>query len=267
MKKNIGILYIATGRYTIFWEAFYKSMQQYFIPNYTKQYYVFTDAPTIYDSNNNTNIILINDHAKGWPYDTLMRFHTFEKAKPYWSNCEFLFFFNANMLVMQTITDVEFLPNGNTDDGLLATLHPGFYNSPRATYTYEQLQTNSTAYIPSNQGLYYFMGGLNGGTLQAYTSLIASLKANVTTDINNNIIALWHDESHLNKYLLNKNPKIVTAAYGYPEGAKLPLEKIILIRDKNKYGGHAYLRNQQEKINTWDIVKTKVKYYLKKLIN
>ena len=40
---NIGILYIATGRYITFWEEFFKSAEKYFITEATKHYFVFTD--------------------------------------------------------------------------------------------------------------------------------------------------------------------------------------------------------------------------------
>ena len=33
---NIGILYIATGRYITFWEDFFKSAEKYFIAEATK---------------------------------------------------------------------------------------------------------------------------------------------------------------------------------------------------------------------------------------
>ena len=71
----------------------------------------------------------------------------------------------------------------------------------------------------------------------------------VHKDLDNNIIPLWHDESVLNKYVLNKKPLILDCRYLYPEGKNLrPFKKDIkiLIRDKAnpKYGGHAYLRGE-----------------------
>jgi hypothetical protein len=56
------------------------------------------------------------------------------------------------------------------------------------------------------------------------------------------IIALWHDESHLNRYILDKKYKLVSPSYCYPENSGIPFEEIVRIRDKNLYGGHNYLR-------------------------
>lgn len=36
MKKSIGILYICTGPYYLFWEDFYNSCEKNFLPNYEK---------------------------------------------------------------------------------------------------------------------------------------------------------------------------------------------------------------------------------------
>ena len=43
---KVGILYICTGKYIVFWEEFYKSCQKYFLSDSecVKQYYVFTDV-------------------------------------------------------------------------------------------------------------------------------------------------------------------------------------------------------------------------------
>ena len=39
MKKTIGILYICTGPYALFWEDFYKSFEENFITEYEKKYF------------------------------------------------------------------------------------------------------------------------------------------------------------------------------------------------------------------------------------
>lgn len=44
---KVGILYICTGAYTVFWPDFFQSFQQNFLPGVEKTYYVFTDAERI----------------------------------------------------------------------------------------------------------------------------------------------------------------------------------------------------------------------------
>jgi len=65
----------------------------------------------------------------------------------------------------------------------------------------------------------------------------------------NDVMAVWHDESHLNKYAVEHEAEIkpLSPAYCYPEGWNLPFDKKIISLDKGKYGGHAFLRNQNAK--------------------
>ena len=50
------------------------------------------------------------------------------------------------------------------------------------------------------------------------------------------VIATWHDESHLNKYMLKqRNYKILSPAYAYAEELDIPFEKkMFLFNKRNK---------------------------------
>ena len=54
---RIGILYICTGKYDIFWKDFYLSAERYFMQDqsFIIEYYVFTDSPK-YMTKKTTNI-------------------------------------------------------------------------------------------------------------------------------------------------------------------------------------------------------------------
>ena len=56
---KIAILYICTGKYDVFWKEFYRSCEQYFLPNSNKNYFVFTDSKELYDEKNNDKIFKI----------------------------------------------------------------------------------------------------------------------------------------------------------------------------------------------------------------
>ncbi len=236
---KIAILYICTGKYNIFWEGFYKSSEQYFLSEYSKEYFVFTDKEILPV---NERVHIIHQEKLGWPYDTLMRFKMFQSIKERLSSVDYIFFINANMRFLQPISE-DILPNN--DEGLLVVKHPAFFNKNREDFTYDT-NPHSLAYIPANEGKYYFMGGFNGGTAKDYLLFIETLYTNINTDLENGIIALWHDESHLNHYMLNRNAKILEPEYGYPEGWDLPFEKKIIILDKANFGGHNFLRDLQK---------------------
>lgn len=243
--KKVAILYICTGRYDVFWKDFYESCERFFLPQLIREYFVFTDAERIYAEENNPAIHKIYQQRLGWPKDTLLRFQLFSTIKNELAVFDYIFFFNANAQIFQPINPEDVLPS--EDEKLTAVLHPGYYNKKPSRFTYESKQKKSMAYIPKGEGKYYFAGGLNGGIAKDYLQLITDLKTNIEKDLSKNIIAVWHDESHLNHYLLNRRPKILSPAYIYPEGWGLPFHPIVLIRDKARLGGHDFLRNVKAK--------------------
>ena len=242
MKGKVAILYICTGNYSVFWEGFYKSSELNFLPEYAKHYFVFTDDEQII-TDETICVFKIFQKKLGWPFDTLFRFKMFDTIKNKLKHYDYIFFFNANIRFLKTIGS-HILPNET--ERLLCVLHPGFYNKQRDTFTYET-DIKSTAYIPSNKGEHYYMGGFNGGIAHDYLTMISILNENIDIDLKNEKIAIWHDESHLNAYLIDKSKKILTPSYGYPEDWKLPFEPIVIILDKNKWGGHDKLRNSNKK--------------------
>lgn len=108
MKKSIGILYICTGPYVLFWKDFYESFEKNFLPGYEKRYYVFTDAEEIF-AENNLNVKKIEIEPMPWPLITLFRFSTFLKIEDELKKCDYLMFSNANMICNEIITPEEFL--------------------------------------------------------------------------------------------------------------------------------------------------------------
>ncbi len=251
--KKIAVLYIATGRYTIFWDEFFKSSEQFFLSseNYSKEYFVFSDAKEI-EHQDNDRVHLVYQEPLKWPYITLDRFSIFQKARKELEDFDYIYFFNGNMQFVDPITE-EIIPS--EDKPLIMVKHPGFHDKKREQFTYET-SDNSLAGIPDHEGEHYFMGGLNGGVSKNYLQLIDDLEHRVETDKKNSIIALWHDESHLNRYGIDHadNIKVLDPSYGVPEGWNFPYEPKIIIRDKSNFGGHDFLRK-----------KSKIKKFLKRI--
>lgn len=237
---SIAVLYICTGNYSIFWEQFFTSSETFFVPDAVKEYFVFTDAADL-PYKDHARVHVHHQQKKGWPYDTLMRFHTFSQVKEQLKNFDHIFFFNANTTFVQPVSASDILP-GPQDDGLTVVQHPGYYRLPVKKFPYENIQRASTAYMRRGEGKYYFQGCLNGGTADAYLQMIGQLTANVQADLDKGIIALWHDESHLNKYMADKHPKILTPAFAFPEGWDLPFTAVISMLDKSRFGGHTFMR-------------------------
>lgn len=245
---KIAILYICTGKYSVFWQQFYESAEKYFLPSHEKQYFVFSDT---LDNPHKENVSLIYQEKMGWPYDTLMRFKLFSGIKDRLAPFDRIFFCNANMRFLKEVNeDIFKIEKMNAE--LITVRHPFFYwvKNPM-DFPYERRKISS-AYIPRDQGRVYVMGGFNGGTGKDYLELIETLNTRINQDEKKGVVALWHDESHLNRYIFetNKKIKILDYNFGFPEGQDLPLKNDVYITflDKAKYGGHDFLRDQKSSI-------------------
>lgn len=255
MKKQlkIAILYICTGKYHIFWDRFHASAQKYLFPHSEKHFFVFSDATR--EQLLRDDMTYIYQPKLGWPNDTLKRFHMFSRILNDLHKYDFIFFFNSNIIFLEEINE-SILPT--EEEGLLVVQHPGFFDKVNTDFSYER-NPKSTAFIPYGRGEAYVCGGINGGTTQSYIKMILNLKQAIDIDADNGVTAVWHDESHINKYILNHKHKILSTDYAYPEGWNLPFHKKILILDKNKFGGHDFLRGDSNKYTNASIKK----YFIK----
>ena len=252
---KIGILYICTGIYELFWKDFYLSSEKHFIPEAEKEYWVFTDAKHIYDMERN-NVHVVYQENLGWPGNTLFRFKMFKQCLDEYDICDYLFFCNANLLVMKPIHK-DVLAN----DRLIVVQHPGFWRKLSDSLPYDR-NPECNAYIPMGEGDVYVMGGLNGGPTDIYKKMIMELDLAIKEDFDKGIIALWHDESHINKYIQSHPYKLLDPGYGYPQGwYRFPFENKIMIRDKVLCGGKKFIKNKG-----WNIIQ-QLRYYVGCVIN
>lgn len=246
MPLKVGILYIAIGRYEVFWETFFASAKAHFKPGNSEtnlHFYIYTDRPSAFPVSD--SITIIEQVDLGWPGNTLYRFRLFSDSKHLLSSCDYVYFFNANMLFIAQVGE-EFLPT--VEQPLVMVHHPGFVAKARSEFTYED-DTRSTACVRPDEGRYYVMGGVNGGETQAFLAMSHQLRLKIEEDERNGLIAKWHDESHLNRFAIDHETSItfLSADYGWPEGKSGNRCAKIIIRDKKKHGGHAFLRGQQTK--------------------
>jgi histo-blood group ABO system transferase len=203
-QKNIALLIIATGKYINFVNQCCKSIDKYFLPGYNKHIFLFTDSKRSFRK----NITKMFIKRKGFPGDTLYRYHYFLMLEGTLNRFDYIYYLDVDMKVVNYVREEIF---GN----LVATIHPGF-NGGRGT---PETNPASTAYIAENEPLTYFCGGFNGGTVTEFLRMAKTIKRNIDKDDSNNIVAIWHDESHLNRYLINTPPAIVLdPSYCYPEG-------------------------------------------------
>jgi hypothetical protein len=232
--KKIAILTIATGKYIKFIPDLIDSCESFFIPKSEKKYFIFTDGEI--DSRDG-KVIKIDQNKLGWPYDTMMRFHMFSSIEKDLEKFDFIFFMNANMKVVSSISR-RILPT-KEESGLVVTHHPGFYKKHPNLFTYERNPT-SNFYIPFGSGNNYVQGCFNGGRSSEFLEMCRQIKKRIDSDLENKIIPVWHDESALNWYMIDKTPKILHPVYAWPEFIRISKEEIL---EMSKIIGHDETNN------------------------
>lgn len=192
-RLKVGLLLIATEDYLPFAERLIESAQRHFVPGHELRPFVFGEEEL--------------RGRVGFPAATLYRYHVFTEQADRLDGLDYLFYCDADMLFVDTVGD-EILGR------LTATLHPG-YVGVRGTY---ENRPESSAYVGPGEGEQYYCGGFNGGRREDFLALADTIRERIDEDDGRGIVAVWHDESHLNRYLADSSPEIVLdPSYCFPE--------------------------------------------------
>lgn len=217
-----ALLCIGTGRrYQDFAEQMIQSARQFF-PTHDSIVWTDTEFKSSADH-------LFLTRITGYPASTLYRYKIFLTQRELLSTYDQLFYCDADMRWVAPAGDIF-------SDGITATLHPGFYVNNRPGTP--ERRRESTAFLRDNS--FYYCGGFNGGCADAFLQMADAIDTHIAKDDANGIMAVWHDESHLNRYLFHNPPlKVLSPAYCYPEGydgnygwAKETFEPILIALDK-----------------------------------
>lgn len=239
MKRNtpirIGIIYLAIGIYDEFWKEFYPSCEKYFCPDTVKGYEVFTDSERL--------LALELDNVTCHPMEN-RGFIRNVSAK---SECicsiaerleheyDYIFFLNGNFKYLESIHTDEVIPLEEND--FLTALSFSFYRNRDCKELPYDRNPDCLAYIPYGEGTRYYQGGLYGGRTQEIIRMSGWIRNRIDHDLARKVIARWHDESYVNRYLLDKNPKLLDETYAFVEGMMPFRPHKMMILDKKKYLG------------------------------
>lgn len=213
----IGLIVVATGRYINFVERLATDVRQHFLVNKGVKLFVLTDgvAPK--------GAVTVSWPRFGWPQDTIFRYHGIVAHAGVFSECSHLFHLDADMRVLSTV-------GGEILSDRVAVHHPGF-RYKRGTYENRQ---ESQAYVAPHEGHVYYAGGFNGGSRSEFLKTARAVVQMADEDARQGIVAIWHDESYLNRYYIDKPPTLTLShEYCFPEGAKLPGTPRIVALNKN----------------------------------
>lgn len=214
---RVAIIFIGTSKYIDFLPQYYENIEKYFLPNCQKTFLVFTDGKL---ENPPENIIPYYQEHLEWPYITLTRFEIINKSRDEICKNDFLVFLDADTLVVDEVLEEDFF----SDKPLFGVWHPCHnLGMPPHNKLPGAFETNpsSLAYVDVEKELpvVYYQGCLWGGKVPEVLEMIDELQDRTNKDLKNNVIAVWHDESHLNKYFIENKDKVNTLRpeYAYPE--------------------------------------------------
>ena len=236
--KVVSINIIATNKYINFLPDLIKSIDRF----------LFKDSKILIVVHTNSNIDKINSGSdrikilkngiehEPWPFTTLKRFHYFNKAKDIIKKSDYSFYIDADSLFIGDIRE-EFLP----ERGMVGTIHPCLFLDNGTP----ERNPNSKAFISFSENNRYFCGGFFGGDSESFLEMSEKISSNIDEDLSKEIIAIWHDESHINRFFLDNPPKsIMEPPFAVAESLTRRYESSkILFLDKELKGGHDFFRD------------------------
>lgn len=222
---KIAIITLATNKYKSFLHPLWTSVKTHFLPSAQKDFYFFTDEKLEWfdDSVKWYQI----DHQP-WPYITLKRFEFISSCLKELTQYDYVFYMDSDMEFVDTLSHFDI---GHKK--YYAVCHPSVVSN--LNFWPVETNSNSTAYIPERHRCVYVQGCVWGAKGSHIEYMVNLMKNNINIDLQNNIIAVWHDESHLNKFIVDHRTEvaILSPSMAYPETWNLPVNKLMIHKDKN----------------------------------
>lgn len=194
--------------------TFLTSAEAFFMPGLPVTYYVFTDLPEMVPkiqlaSQRRLKVIVVEKHSR-WQDISMMRMKTISETieTDIRHHSRYVFCFDV---------DQEFKGRFGSEalGDSVALLHAHFYKLPKERFTYDR-NPKSRAYMET--GDFYYHAAIFGGVWENVKNLTDTCFMNIMEDKHNNVEAVWHDESHLNKYFwLYKPRKLLSPEYCWDE--------------------------------------------------
>lgn len=236
---KVAVIFIGTEKYLNFLPPWYESCEKFLLPGVEKKYAIFTDGeiPEAPD-----NAVIYKQKHLEWPYITLYRFKMIRRCFEDIKDCDWLLFLDADMRVVDTVNPEDLFDDTKKYIGVHHPCHyldfPPHDNTPGAF----DVTPLSRACVAEDEDLsIYFQGCLWGGKLPDVLGMIEELDNRTDEDESNNIIATWHDESHLNKFYVERRDEVFVASpsLAFPElfeqQCTFDAKIVHLAKDNSKY--------------------------------
>ena len=218
---KIALCLIATGKYSQFVTPLIDTAERLFLADHERTFVLFSDQ-TLVDA----RVCHYPCEHLPWPGPTLYRYHFLLRARELLLAHDFVYYLDVDMRIVRAIGD-EVLGD------LVATIHPGFCESPRWQFTYES-RRESRAYVAPWEGAHYYAGAFQGGRSSNFVAAMERMAGAIDDDTRRCVTAVWHDESHWNRYCIDQPPTLVLShEYCCPEPWRPDSQKIVIVGKNN----------------------------------
>ena len=213
---NLSVIFIGTGKYLNFLPNWYAACEKHLVLNAEKHYYIFTDGEL---SDTPDNMTVYSQEHLSWPYITLFRFGTILKAEKKLSQSDWVLFLDADMLVIDEVKEEDLF----TDKKYIGVHHPchfmGMNPHNKLPGAFETNKKSLACIAEDDDVSVYFQGCLWGGRVPDVIDMMKELDSRTQKDLSNDVIAVWHDESQMNKFFAERRDDvhIMSPSFAYPE--------------------------------------------------
>nr|XP_004653893.2 globoside alpha-1,3-N-acetylgalactosaminyltransferase 1 isoform X1 [Jaculus jaculus]XP_045002009.1 globoside alpha-1,3-N-acetylgalactosaminyltransferase 1 isoform X1 [Jaculus jaculus] len=221
LNLTVGVTVFAVGKYVRFAQSFLESAEEFFMCGYQVHYYVFTHDPAAIPKvqlgpGRFLSIVPVQRHSH-WEEISMRRMETINQliAKRAHQEVDYLFCLDVDMVFRN--------PWGpETLGDLVAAIHPGYFSVPRQQFPYERRQV-SAAFVADGEGDFYYGGAVFGGQVAKVYEFTRGCHMGILADKANGIMAIWQEESHLNRRFISHKPsKVLSPEYLWDDRKPLP---------------------------------------------
>lgn len=214
-KSSVALTVFAVGRYLdAYLGTFLNSSEQHFMLGLPVTYYIFTDTPENVPAislgpQRSIKSIKVDRHSR-WQDVSMMRMKSISDIIESEIRHHFTHVFCLDV-------DQQFVGRFGSEalGDSVALLHAYYYRLPKNMYTYDH-NPSSKAYMET--GDFYYHAAVFGGTWENVKAISEACFQSIMEDKENGVEALWHDESHLNKYFwLHKPSRILSPEYCFDD--------------------------------------------------
>ncbi|MDD2857600.1 MAG: hypothetical protein PHU75_02900 [Candidatus Nanopelagicales bacterium] len=241
--RTVGVVTVATNRYLDYWREMAATADEHLFPGHEVVMHVFTDrvdeALAMAGGFSRIRVNAIEVEALGWPDATLLRYSLIDRHAEHLQQ-DLLVHLDADM---QVVADVgPELDPAHWPGGIALVRHPGYWRPhwPQRSALYmkkprmaardavsmvqhgsvgmwERHQA-SRAFVPRSRRRTYVCGGTWMGLREPFCAMVHELATRTDADTQDQIMAIWHDESHLNWYASHHRTAFLGTEYCYALG-------------------------------------------------